>query len=243
MKNWFVLLLIGLSVNVNAQVITSLDEYFNHADKFLAKHVDEGLVDYSGIKDKPEQLIFLIKYMEQADLSNAAVSTKKAFWINAYNLTVIKSIINKYPIASPIDNSGFFESEKHLVAGQQLTLDGIEKGVLKNIDADPRMHFVLVCAAIGCPKLANFAYRPNELDKQLEARTKVILNEAGFIRIDEAKKKVKLSEIFNWYKADFTQNGQSVISYINTYRDNKIDADCKTSYYNYNWDLNEKKKD
>lgn len=81
---------------------------------------------------------------------------------------------------------------------------------------------------------------PNTLDKQLDAQTRIALNNDTFIKVNAKKKRVKLSEIMKWYKEDFTQNGNE-IDFINKYREEKIAEKSKIGYYPYNWKLNETK--
>jgi hypothetical protein len=80
---------------------------------------------------------------------------------------------------------------------------------------------------------------PSTLDAQLEKQTKLALNDPTFIRVD--KKRVGVSQIFEWYKGDFTQNGRSLVEFINTYKTEKLEDKTKISYYPYDWALNETK--
>ncbi|MGB3586410.1 MAG: DUF547 domain-containing protein, partial [Tunicatimonas sp.] len=164
---------------------------------------------------------------------------KKAFYINAYNIVTIYQIIQIYPVKSPMNINGFFDKNKHQVAGKSLTLNQLEKERLLKDHFDARAHFVLVCAAMSCPPLASFAYQADQLDQQLEERTRQALNSPEFIRVDKSKKKVHISKIFDWYKGDFTKNQASVLQYINQYRDEKIPESYKVGYYEYSWALNE----
>jgi hypothetical protein len=78
---------------------------------------------------------------------------------------------------------------------------------------------------------------PSTLDAQLEKQTKIALN-GSFLKVDIKKKRVQGSEILNWYKSDFTMNGESEIEFINQYRIEKIPNNFKLSYFTYNWNLN-----
>jgi hypothetical protein len=137
-----------------------------------------------------------------------------------------------------MDISGFFDETKHRVAGEMLTLNQLEKEKLLQPYNDPRVHFVLVCAAMSCPPLDNKAYQDQTLERQLAARTELALNNPDFIKVNEAQKKVEISKIFEWYQGDFTRNGQTVLAYINQYRDKKIPSNYKVDYYEYDWSLN-----
>ena len=176
------------------------------------------------------------------NISKDEMNKYKSFWINTYNLAVIKGIIANYPVKSPLAIPGFFDKELYLLAGKKITLGHLENKLLRAQFDDPRFHFVLVCAGIGCPPIISEAYFPATLEKQLNKQTKLAINNNDFIMINAKKKRVKLSEIFKWYKEDFTTNGKSLIDYVNLYKDgDKLLNNYKVSYYPYNWSLNELK--
>ncbi|WP_298892713.1 DUF547 domain-containing protein [uncultured Psychroserpens sp.] len=213
----------------------STSEFFKTADAFFKANVSNGKVAYSKINDNPEALHKLVSLTETISVSKNDAKTYQAFWINAYNISVIKGIIDNYPIKSPLDKAGFFDKTKYKIAGESITLNDIENKKLRAQFGDARFHFVLVCGANGCPPLINKAYLPTTLEKQLQKQTEIALNNSNFIKVK--KNKVELSEIFKWYKEDFVKNG-SEIDFINTFRTDKIATKSKVSYYAYNWNLN-----
>jgi len=223
------------------QEIESIKQFFDEADVFFAKNVEKGRVDYSGIKESPQELNKLVDFMKEYEADKTFEEVRKAFWINAYNLTTIKSIVEKYPISSPLDDQGFFTKEQHRVGGEMIPLSGIEKKKLLEPFKDERFHFVLVCAANGCPPLASFSYRPESIEQQIEQQTRVSLNDRNFIRFDDASGVVYVSQIFTWYKSDFDATGKSTIEYINQYREKKLPG-VQVSTYEYDWKLNEDEK-
>ena len=151
---------------------------------------------------------------------------------------MIKGIVDNYPIKSPLDKKGFFDKTKYELGGTKITLNDIENKKLRAQFGDARVHFVLVCGAIGCPPLIGKAYTASNLEKLLEQQTIKALNNSSFIKVSE--KKVALSEIFKWYKEDFVKGGQSEIDFLNTYRKEKVSQDAKVIYYPYDWRLNSK---
>jgi hypothetical protein len=173
------------------------------------------------------------------DLSNTSALEKKSFYIHAYNLIVIYQIAKYYPLKSPLDQSGFFDKVKHQVGGEAMTLNYLEIKKIIIPYQDPRIHFALACAAKGCPKLATFSYSTDNLDQQLTIRTKLALNDPAFTRVNNAQKKVEVSKIFDWYEKDFTQEGMSVLSFINQYRDEPIPTNYTLTFYEYDWQLND----
>ena len=214
----------------------STGQFFQDADQFFKMFVKDGLVDYEAVK-KDESLIFLVNHIASTNISGMEMPEKKAFYINAYNLLVIQSIIDEYPLKSVMDVKGFFDQKKHLVAGKMITLDQLEKELLFSLEQDPRFHFVLVCGAKGCPRIAPFAFLPDELENQLTIQTRKALNDPDFIRLN--KKGVQISQIFQWYAKDFGRDLNEVISYINGYRESPIPENAKVGYYDYDWSLNE----
>lgn len=216
--------------------------FFTDADAFFKKHVTNGRVDYAAIKADPAELLDLVKQIGSYSLSGKSAADEKAFYINAYNVLMVASVVEKYPISKPTDVPGVFDSKKHTVAGSSLTLSDIENKKLRPKYKDARLHFALVCGAVSCPKLPSYAFMPAKLESQLDARTKLAMNDPTFIKVKTSDNKVLVSEIFTWYKEDFDREASSVIEYINKFRTQPIPADYKVSKYTYNWALNVKKK-
>lgn len=220
-------------------VKADLAKFFSNADAFLKKHVAANGVNYKLIKKDRHEIDALYQQIGEANLGEVSAAEKKAFYINAYNLIVIHRIASKYPIGSPMDDPGFFDKVTHLVAGERLTLNQLEKEKLLKPYRDARVHFVLVCAAKSCPPLANFAMMPNEIDTQLNARTTKALNDPAWLIVNKAQGNVELSRIFEWYQADFGDSKEAVLQWINKFRSAKIPANYTVNYYEYDWALND----
>lgn len=232
-------LFITLLVSVQPLLATeSIEDFTQATDEFLQDNVKNGMVDYQGVKQNFAKVDQLYQQIGNISLKDASDTEKKAFYINAYNMVVIHQIAKAYPVNSPMDIDGFFDKAKHKVAGEMLTLNQLEKEKLLQPYQDPRVHFVLVCAAMSCPPLDDKAYQEQTLERQLAARTELALNSPDFIKVNEVQKKVEISKIFEWYQGDFTHNGQTVLAYINQYRDKKIPSGYKVDYYEYDWSLN-----
>jgi len=214
-----------------------IDAFFTKADTFFKENVTNGKVAYSEIYANQNNLNELLDLAEDILVSEKDKYQYQAFWINAYNLAVVKGIINEYPIKSPLDKKGFFDTIKYKLGKTSISLNDIENKMLRAKFNDARFHFVLVCGAIGCPPLINEVYLPNTLDTQLEAQTKIALN-GSFLKVNTKKKRVEVSEIMKWYKEDFTMDGKSELDFINKYRTEKIPNNYKLSYFTYNWNLN-----
>lgn len=213
------------------------NDFFKNADIFFDTYVSQGKVDYQKIQRDPTSLKEVLDIASKVTIDKGDADTYQAFFINGYNLSVIKGIVDHYPTKSPLDIKGFFDKNTFNLAGKKTTLNDLENKILrKQFPDEPRFHFVLVCAGLGCPPIISEAYRPETLDSQLQRQTIKSLNNSDFIKVKD--KKVQLSQIFEWYKEDFTKTG-SVIDFVNKYRDMPIPAKSKISYYPYNWSLNE----
>lgn len=233
-------LAIGIVLTLNSAYSQNQSEAFlSSADHFLYRFVNGGLVNYSAIRSDRKSLDSLTIQIKDMQIESLSENVKKSFLINAYNILAIKNVVDRYPVKSPMDIAGFYDGIKHEVGGKKITLDEIENKELRPVYKDARFHFVLVCGAMGCPPITNFGYMPDKLEQQMETQVKIALNNNGFIKVNDAEKKVLLSEIFKWYEADFKQDGSTVIKFINKYRENKIPEDYKVDYYTYDWSLNE----
>lgn len=221
-------------ISIQAQ---DLSTFFNKADAFFKANVSNGKVAYSKIHENPKQLNEVLQIAEGISVSKSDAKNYQAFWINAYNLSVVKGLIDKYPTKSPLDNAGFFDKTKHNIGGKTITLNDIEHKLLRGQFNDARFHFVLVCGAVGCPPLIAKAYLPNTLETQLETQTKKAIN-GPFIRVNANKNRVQVSQIMEWYKGDFKMNGTDEIDFINKYRTEKLEGKWKLSYFPYDWTIN-----
>lgn len=230
MRFLFLLSAILLTVSLSAQ------DFFEKSNLFFAENVSNNKVGYSKLAANSTSLNELIAIIAKQDLTQLEEPSKKAFLINSYNLLVINQIIEKWQIESVMDIGGFFEANKVVIGGNKMTLNDLENKEIRKIYKDPRVHFVLVCGATGCPPIINEAYLPATLDAQLDRQTKIAMNNPIFIQVSEDGS-FKISEIFNWYKEDFVANG-TVTEYINNYRTTPISIEQKPKYYPYDWSIN-----
>lgn len=211
------------------------EAFFKEANTFFGKYVSRGLIAYSRINKT--ELKTLVDQIATMDLSSASTAEKQAFYINAYNVLVIKSLLDNKMPKSPLDVGDFFKKSHLKVAGSTTSLDKLEKKTLFGLKNDARYHFVLVCGAKGCPPITNFAYQPSKLESQLASQTRKAMNDSKFIRVNDSAKKVELSKIFEWYAGDFGGT-DNFIKYVNKYRTNKIPTDYEIGYYEYDWNVN-----
>ncbi|MCI2230203.1 DUF547 domain-containing protein [Polaribacter sp. MSW13] len=229
----FITILTVLKINAQTSVFNNL----------LQKNVDKnGVVDYQLLKQDITQFNRYISYLEKTSPNKYwSTNKQKAFWINVYNAYTIKIILDNYPLKSitVIKKEGktAWKIPFVKVGGKTYTLDYIEHEILFKNFFDPRIHVGVNCASKSCPKLANIAFTENNIDAELTKLMNDFVNDTSKNKISE--KKIQVSEIFNWFNVHFTKNG-SVIDFLNTYSETKINPNAEITYLKYNWTLNGK---
>ena len=229
---------------------TKSDGEFSHElfDQVLQKYVNsQGRVDYAALKNNPgtfESYLNLLAVNAPSD--KAPFQAGLAFWINAYNALTIKGVLDHYPTTSVRKIKlfgGFFSRIKFQVGGRSYTLDNIEHDIIRYEFGDPRIHFALVCASLGCPTLENRAFVPETLEKRLDNTTAKFINNPEKVRLDRENGVLHLSQIFEWYAEDFEDTHGSVINFILEYLPEADAAflkkeEVQIQYFKYDWSLN-----
>ncbi len=229
---------------------TKTNSEFSHElfDQVLRKYVNpQGLVDYAGLKSDSGTLESYLNLLAvNAPSDKATFQTGLAFWINAYNALTIKGVLDHYPTTSVRKVKlfgGFFSRIKFQVGGRSYTLDNIEHDIIRYDFSDPRVHFALVCASLGCPILESRAFVPETLEKRLDNATANFINNPEKVRLDRENGVLHLSQIFEWYTEDFEDTHGTVINFISEYLP-EVDAaflkeeEVEIQYLEYDWSLN-----
>ncbi len=239
MKKLFLLaVILGFSSIAQSQ---TLAQFFEQTNEFLQKNVTpDGKVDYAKLKKSPGELIYILNNIEKLKTEFRDKNEAKAFWINVYNLEVIKGVLDNYPTKSVNFITGFFKENNFMVANQDLTLDNIENTILREIFVDPGIHFVLCGGVNGGAPLLNKAYLPETVADQMKEQAKLFINNKNFLKINKETKTVELPKIFEWYQKDFVTNYFNEIDFINLFLDKKIDNKLSVKTYDFDWSLNEK---
>jgi hypothetical protein len=236
MRKFTVALLITIIsiINANGQIKSTTD-YFNKINIFLAKNVKSGKVNYKVIAADKTGLDEIITY---ASTKQKFINSdeKKAYYLNTYNMLVIKGIINNYPTKGPMEIKGFFDKKEYAVNGASVTLNYIENDIIRKTYNDARIHFALVCGAKSCPPIQNFAFTTTKLESQLDVLTKQSIQNKNFTKIEGNK--VSISMLFNWYKDDFIKSKGSIIAFLNAYLKTPIPNTAVVENYTYDWALN-----
>lgn len=200
---------------------------------------DQGKVNYKGLKQSATRLdVYLKQLVDQAPESGWTKDQELAYWINVYNAFTVKLIVDNYPVKSIMDiDSGKPWDRKWIrIGGNTYSLSEIENDVIRKKFNEPRIHFAVNCASVSCPKLLNEAYTADKLNTQLEVQSKAYINNPLHNSITATS--ASISELFNWYKADFVKGG-TLIDFLNRFSEVKLNPTATLAYKQYDWRLNE----
>jgi hypothetical protein len=243
---------------------------FDHSawDGLLKQHVvpiSEGhatQVDYAGFaRDRAKLKSYLssVSAVPRSTFDAWPKPDRLAFLINAYNAWTVEYILTKYPNLKSIKDLGSllqspWKKKFIPLLGQTVALDDIEHGMIRAADAyaEPRIHFAVNCASIGCPALRTEAFTGERISQQLDASARDFLSDRTRNRF--ANGKLELSSIFKWYREDFERGWagyKSLFQFLGDYSaalgmsaadKQKLDAKAlPVSFLDYNWQLNSKK--
>lgn len=229
----------------------AFDHSYKDYDAFLKKNVifknKQSYVNYKNVKNKTDQLDRFLKTVSnitETEYKKWNDNQRLSFLINSYNAFTIKLIVDNYPVKSIKDIGSFFSSpwkkKFFKFLGKDQHLDGIEHSMIRKEFDEPRIHFAVVCASIGCPTLQNFAFSAQDLETQLDKSALNFLTDTNKNRIEKENNKVFLSKIFDWYGDDFNNKYKSYIHYISKVLKTPI-KDPDISFLKYDWSLNELK--
>ena len=180
-------------------------------DQILDLYVRNGDVYYRALKSDRGKLDGFINLIATASVDKRPPDEQVAFWLNAYNALVLRTVVDHYPIAGRSADypqksirqiPGAFEKTAHRVAGRTLTLDQIEKDVLPSFH-DPRVYFALGRGAVGSGRLRSEAFVPARLEEQLADVTAECVTRAQCVQLDRESGKMTVSSIFSWHEKEF----------------------------------------
>jgi len=265
MKKW--LLVTSILFALLTQALSAAEGDFDHTewDQLLKQHVSvlsggqATQVDYQGLAEDQESLSAYLSRLSDVSRSRFdawSSAEQLAFLINAYNAWTVALILTEWPDLESIKDLGsLFRSpwSKDFASlfGDKVSLDDIEHKMIRGSDRyqDPRIHFAVNCASIGCPALRAEAYQGSTLEAQLNEQTRLFLSDVSRNRLE--KDEVKLSSIFKWYKQDFEKGWLGyaslesfLLDYVTelSFNAQAIQAlkngDLDIVYLDYDWGLN-----
>lgn len=225
-------------------------------DKLLKRFVHksaDGLnrVDYRSFqKNGHKSLKKYVRLLQTIRVERLSRREQFAFWVNLYNAKTIELILDHYPLSSIRKiKSGLFSPgpwglKNMKVAGVALTLDDVEHKILRGLWRDPRIHYAVNCASIGCPNLAREAYTGRNMNKLLEAGARNYINSPRGVKHSQGR--ITASKIYKWFREDFGGNEKGVLKHLRRYAAPKLAARLKAvqsiSPYQYNWSLNDRRR-
>lgn len=224
-------------------------------DRFLQKHTKastDGInrLPYAAITATQRQYLNnYIDAMQAVTISRYSRQQQMAYWINLYNAVTINIVLTHYPVATIRDidiSPGLFADgpwgKKLLkIEGQQVSLNDIEHRILRPIWQDPRIHYAVNCASLGCPNLQARAYTAEQLEPMLNAAARAYVNHPRGVRLQGED--VFVSSIYSWFQEDFGKTEADVIKHIQGYAEsrlaNKLDGIMFFAGDDYDWALND----
>ncbi len=218
-------------------------------DSLLKKHVSkDGWVNYKDLAKDAAQLDAYIAALATIPFDKLGRSEKLTVLINGYNAFTLRLILDHQPVKSIMDipANQRWDAVRWTIGSMKLSLNQIEHEQVRPNFKEPRIHFALVCAAVGCPPLRNEAYTAGKLEAQLASQSQYVHTHDRWIQIGADGRSVGLTSLYKWYGSDFEQvagSGGSVLKYAASQSPQLkklIDAGRNPSvrYLDYDWSLN-----
>lgn len=230
-------------------------------DRLLNTYVKPGpdglnRVDYAAFKSAGHaELKAYVQALQRIDPQTLDRQEQFAFLANLYNAKTIDIVLDKYPVKSIKDISlggglfasisgGPWKAKVLKLNGVDFSLDDIEHGILRPVFKDPRVHYAVNCASVGCPNLATEAFSGAKLNAQLDANARAYVNHPRGASVD--RNGLAVSSIYNWFKEDFGGSDQGIIAHLKKYAGPTLAADLQTvgsvNTHRYDWTLNDAKR-
>lgn len=192
-------------------------------DRFLGTYVVRGgdrvnRVNYRAAKPAQAALKGYIASLTAIEPATLTRDAAMAYWINLYNAKTVDLILDNYPVSSIRDiggglfSRGPWDKDVVRVSGRVLSLNDIEHGILRPIWRDPRIHYAVNCASIGCPNLRTRAYTAAALQSDLNQAAREYVTHPRGAQL--TSRGLVVSSIFKWYKEDFGGTDAGVLAHV-----------------------------
>lgn len=237
--------------NPNSHAEIDHSQWQEVLDEYVVTDDESGvyLVDYEVLSEDASLLDTYINYLIKLNPKDYNKNEQMAYWINLYNALTVQLIVSNYPVGSITNlgesalSFGPWDDIVTTVSAQALSLNHIEHSILRPIWKDPRIHFAVNCASIGCPNLQGTAFTAENLESLLNLGAQDYLNHERGLYLDEDNNTLYLSSIFKWYAEDFGADEAAVIKALASYLPGGALKDQLTNFdgsveYDYNWELN-----
>ncbi len=225
-------------------------------DRFLKTYVsehDDGInrVAYARVRNADGRaLSAYIADLETTPISRYNRDEQLAYWVNLYNALTVKVILDYYPVDTIRDikispgliKFGPWGKKLISIEDERLSLNDIEHRILRPIWRDPRIHYAVNCAAIGCPNLQRMAFTAATADALLDTAAREYVNHPRGARFEKGR--LIVSSIYDWFKEDFVNSDGSVIKHLHRYAKSdlaaKLENTKKPKGDEYDWGLNDR---
>ena len=213
--------------------------------------------DYAALKansGERERLRGYLARLQAIDPRDYSRAEQKAYWINFYNALTVETVTEEYPVDSIREISesllgiggfipvGPWRDVRAEVAGIDLTLDDMEHGILRPIYRDPRIHYGVNCASIGCPNLVTTAFSAGNTEELLDDAARAYVNHPRGVDIVDEDFMV-ISSIYTWFVEDFGGDEEGVIEHLLQFADPELAGQLREFFgfieYEYDWALNQ----
>jgi len=215
----------------------------------LSRHVsDAGQIDFSALEHDHGDLDRVVAFVGSVDPISQPhrfpeLRSRMSYYINAYNALAMYGVLQ---VGRPSSLGGltkftFFYLRKFNVGGKSISLYDLENQIIRPL-GDERVHFALNCMVVSCPRLPRAAFTADALDRQLDTAARTFIGETRNVVIEPAIREVGLSSIFKFYTEDFLAHAPNLVAYLNRYGQQKIPADFKVRFLDYDWSVNDRSR-
>ena len=203
-------------------------------DRFLAAYLVPGSdginrVAYARVSpDDRKALAIYVDRLAATPVDRLSRDEQFAYWVNLYNALTVKTVLDHYPVRRILDVTlsrapfavGPWSAKIIEVDGERLSLDDIEHRILRPIWRDPRIHYAVNCAALGCPNLQPRAFTAATRTAMLDAAARAFVNHRRGSRIDDGS--LAVSRLYIWYREDFGGSDEGVIAHLRRYAEGPL---------------------
>jgi hypothetical protein len=259
MRNLFSALLAALALLLLLVTPAAADDAAY--DALLARYVSASVdgvnrVDYARWVASQADRAALDVYVTELERQRPSAMPRDqafAYWANLYNAVTLQVVLERYPVRSirdirsegtgldPRGLVGPWRTRRVTVEGRRFSLDEIENAILRPTFNDPRVHYAINCASIGCPNLMTRAWRAETLNADLDAAARAYVNHARGVSV-AANGDVRVSSIYRWFREDFGTSDANVIAHLRRYASPELAARLQNATriagHSYDWALN-----
>ena len=195
-------------------------------DAFLAAYLSPGpdgvnRLAYARVTDRDKAALdAYVKKLAATPVSRLAREEQLPYWINLYNALTVQVVLDHFPVKSITDidispglfSFGPWDKKLLVVEGREVSLNDIEHRILRPIWKDPRLHYAVNCASLGCPNLRGKAFARGNTETMLELGAREYVNHPRGMSVKKGE--LVVSSIYHWFKEDFGGAGQGVVEHL-----------------------------